>query len=305
MKKDDAKVLLSSVYDEILAHIDRNDDQVDEELLIDFLHDIANAVIKSDFNKSFDFYSQQLTFEDEYKLLAEQSLHSYSNTSDKFAELTKEQLKALDELHESKIDITAVTDRFASIQSDLHGEISQANSTISELIQRVKELENKAAIDPLTKVYNRRGLDSYLDTIINHHHQKDLVMHLYMIDIDDFKKVNDTYGHLVGDKVLIFVANMLKKTLRDGDKVFRFGGEEFVIVLNRITHEGCKMVAERLLDLVRNNKLISQSGQISVTMSIGATQFKTGDTIETLIQRADEALYLAKENGKDQLKVKT
>ena len=268
------------------------------------MHNVAHALIKSDIRKSFDFYSQQLTFEDEYKLLAEQSLHSYSDSNEKFSELSKEQEEELKRLHESRIDINALTDRFSSIQSDLHSEVDRANTTISELVKRVKELENKASIDPLTKVYNRRALDSYLNAFLEHTNQKELAMHLFMIDVDNFKKINDNYGHLIGDKVLIFLANLLKKTLRDGDKVFRYGGEEFVIVLNRITDEGCKLVADRLLDLVRNNKLLSQNEQIAVTMSIGATQYKPGDTIETLIQRADEALYLAKKSGKDQLKVK-
>ena len=140
MKKDDAKIILSSIYDEILTHLDRNEEEVEDILLINFLHNVAHALIKSDIRKSFDFYSQQLTFEDEYKLLAEQSLHSYSDSNEKFSELSKEQEEELKRLHESRIDINALTDRFSSIQSDLHSEVDRANTTISELVKRVKEL---------------------------------------------------------------------------------------------------------------------------------------------------------------------
>ena len=89
MKKDDAKTILSNICEEIRTHIDQNDKEVDEAPLIDFLHDVAHAVVNNDFKQHFDFHSQQLSFEEEYKLLAEQSLDSYSNTSEKFSELSK------------------------------------------------------------------------------------------------------------------------------------------------------------------------------------------------------------------------
>lgn len=304
MKKDDAKALISNIHDEILSQVNRSEDEVDEALFIDYLHDIAHALLKSDFKRPFNFFSPALTFEEEYKLLAQQSLDSYTDTSEKVAEISREQLDALDALQGTTINVDDLAQRFSSIQSHLSGEVDRANSTINSLVNRVKELESKAAIDPLTKTYNRRTLDTYLQTILEHTEDRAIQMHLFMIDVDDFKSINDTYGHLVGDKVLIFLSNLLKKTLRDGDKVFRYGGEEFIIILNRITNDGCRLVAERLLELTRNNKLISQKQQISVTISIGATPYRAGDTMESIIQRADEALYLAKKSGKNQLKVK-
>jgi diguanylate cyclase (GGDEF)-like protein len=121
------------------------------------------------------------------------------------------------------------------------------------------------------------------------------------LDVDDFKVINDTFGHIAGDKILIFIANILKKTLRDGDKVFRYGGEEFVIVLNRITDEHCKNITLRILELIRKNKLIYKGQSINVTMSIGATKYKESDNEDTLMSRADKALYRAKNSGKNQM----
>jgi diguanylate cyclase (GGDEF)-like protein len=124
-----------------------------------------------------------------------------------------------------------------------------------------------------------------------------------MIDADNFKLINDKFGHIAGDKVLIFLAKLFKKALRDGDRVYRFGGEEFIILLNRTDMEGAKLVAERLLTLCRSNKPLFQNQQISVTLSIGMTQLKEGDTIDTIIERSDTALYKAKNNGKDRLEM--
>lgn len=304
MKKDDAKVLLLNIYDEITQHIDNGGEEINEILLIDFLHDIANALFKSNFSSPFNFYSQHITFEDEYKHLAEQSLFSYSGSKDKFSELTKEQQIALEKVSTDLLDFNEFSQRLELIQSHMNEEILDANTTITQLLDRVRELESKASIDPLTKVYNRRALQSYMDNLFSlEQKNRHFNMHLFMLDIDDFKKVNDTYGHTTGDKVLIFLSNILKKTLRDGDKVFRYGGEEFVIILNRISPEQCKLVAERILNLVRSNKLLTKQDQILVTLSIGSTKFKHGDTMESIIHRADKALYLAKNSGKDQLKV--
>ncbi|MDQ7067948.1 MAG: GGDEF domain-containing protein [Sulfurimonas sp.] len=122
-----------------------------------------------------------------------------------------------------------------------------------------------------------------------------------MLDIDDFKVINDTFGHVAGDKVIMFIANILRSTLRDGDKVFRYGGEEFVIILNRITPEVCLEVTNRILKLIRSNQLIYKGHPLSVTISIGATQYTNGDTPESIITRADKALYKSKINGKDQM----
>jgi len=304
MNKEDAKVLLSNIYDKVGQHIDRQDDKINETVLIDFLHEIANSLFENNFKSPLNLYSQRFSFDREYKLLAEKSIHSYSGSNEKFSELAKAQQTVLDNVSTDLFDFDEFSRRFETIQSHLNEEVLKANTTIGQLLSRVKELENKASVDSLTKVYNRRALKSHLDSIFSlEQNNHDLNMHLFMIDIDDFKKVNDTYGHVTGDKVLIFLSNILKKTLRHGDKIFRYGGEEFIIILNRITPEQCKLVAERILNLVRSNKLLTNQNQIVITLSIGSTQFKRGDTMESIIGRADKALYLAKNSGKDQLKV--
>jgi diguanylate cyclase (GGDEF)-like protein len=145
-------------------------------------------------------------------------------------------------------------------------------------------------------------LTQHLESLCdNKSYAKDV--HLYMIDIDDFKSINDTYGHIVGDKVLIFLANILRKTLREGDKIYRYGGEEFVVVLNRIQRSECLKVAQRIVSLVDINKLIYKELNVNVTISLGITSLKDDDTPDSFIARADKALYEAKKNGKNRIEM--
>jgi diguanylate cyclase (GGDEF)-like protein len=160
----------------------------------------------------------------------------------------------------------------------------------------------KTTLDPLTKVYNRYALQEHLNTLLARTNRNADVFVL-MTDIDDFKQINDRFGHIAGDKVLIFIAKLLKKALRDGDRVYRFGGEEFIILLNRTDQNGARLVAERLLTLCRNNKPLFQHQQIAVTLSIGMTKIGENDTMDTVIDRSDTALYRAKNNGKDCLEM--
>ena len=298
MKKEDAKTILANVHDEIRSHIEKYDGDVDRSVLIDFLHDIANALIKSEFKAPFNFYTPHLTFEEEYRELAQRSLDSYTDSSRAFAEITQQHQEAIDTL----VDTEHLTRRFSDIQSHLSSEVERASETINKLTSRIRELEGKVALDPLTKVLNRRAMDQYLAQMVavQEHHTP---MHLLLIDVDNFKQINDNFGHVAGDKVLMVLANIMKSTLRDSDRIFRYGGEEFIIILNRISDEGCKIVAERILTLARNNKLLYKNNQFSVTLSIGASMLQSGDTVEGLIERADKALYRAKQRGKDQMEV--
>jgi diguanylate cyclase (GGDEF)-like protein len=303
MEKENAKELVNRIYDEIITHIDQAE-KVNESEIIDFLHELAHSLITSHFDNSSTCLNFRTSFENEYRQLAESSIDSYKSSNDIIAKLTVEHQSAFEQMNiNGEIDIDAYVERFNAIQTDMSSEVTRATDTISGLFSRIQELETLAAVDPLTKIYNRRSLDSYLEMMLQSGMDRHLEMHLMMIDLDDFKQINDVHGHQAGDKVLIFIANLLRKTLRDGDKVFRYGGEEFVIILNRISEMGCMNVGHRLLALSRSSKLISKNEQITVTFSIGATAYVAGDTIHTIIQRADNALYQAKAAGKNQLKV--
>lgn len=303
MNKNDAKVIVDEVYDAIIARIANTPDPINESELIDFLHEIAQKLFTSSFKVPLNLYTPKISFDVEYQSIAKEGLASYQNTNDIMATLTERQREILSESFEQKlIDEASISERFREIQDHMNKEISKANQTITELVSQIKDLEVKSSIDPLTKVYNRNKMDEYLQSAcLNSKNTKNL--HLLMIDIDDFKYINDHFGHLAGDKVLIFLANIFKKTVRDGDKVFRFGGEEFVIVVNRTDPTGAVMVAERIMEIVRNSKLLFKEQQMGVTLSIGIAHYEEGDDAESILLHADQALYRAKNMGKDQLQV--
>jgi diguanylate cyclase (GGDEF)-like protein len=238
-----------------------------------------------------------------YKDIAMQSIGSFTDSNKAIEEITTEQTELLNCEHEhSYIDVNLISEKICDLQSHLNNEVNRANQMIQELNNQVHELELTTTLDPLTKAFNRHALQKHFTELLS----KDRFSHemfILMIDIDNFKLINDKYGHIAGDKVLIFASKLLKKALRDGDKLYRFGGEEFVILLNRTDLEGATLVGNRLLSLCRQNKPLYKNEQISVTLSIGLTPIRDDDTIDSLIHRSDVALYRAKKTGKDRLEM--
>ena len=305
MKNNIATDIINEVYNEIITDIKRRGDDIDESEIIDFLHTIAQRLFANSFHTPLNLHSQQLTFEDEYEALAKSSIRSYQDTNTVMESIHKQQDDLLnsDEIPDDKLfNSEVISKQFKDIQINMDSEITKANQTISELHTQLRDLEKKSKIDALTKTFNRQAMNEFMQRKCN---QNDFAhnFHLMILDIDDFKEVNDTFGHIAGDKVLIFLANIFKKTLRDGDPVFRYGGEEFVIILNRTNQEGAIQVAQRIIELVRHNKLLFKNKQMSITLSIGLAHCNSDDTPISIIDRADKALYQAKHMGKNQLQI--
>ncbi len=160
------------------------------------------------------------------------------------------------------------------------------------------KLEFQAHYDPLTKVLNRRSFIAIYNSIIN---RKDIFPASFMImDIDDFKKINDTYGHNVGDKVLKKIVNVIKDNIRKKDLFVRWGGEEFIIFFPETDIDQAKVVAEKIRRLIEN---LEFEEDFKVTVSIGITELKKGEFLVEAIKRADRALYKAKRNNKNRVEV--
>jgi diguanylate cyclase (GGDEF)-like protein len=300
MQKDDLKSLTKHIYENMLEHID-NEKNPTREHIVNFLHNAIDIVSGIDKNKIDSIEHNKETLANTYKEIAKQGLSSYKETNGRFQELSQQIYETTaNHTKDRQIDLTMLTDKFNDIQTLMSDEVTKANNVISQLTQQVKTLEETSNLDSLTKVFNRRALSSYLSTLCLKNDIKH-ELHVLMLDIDNFKNINDRYGHIAGDKILIFIANILKKTLRDGDKIFRYGGEEFIIILNRIEKDKCMNIALRLLELVGGNNLIYKGETINVTISIGTTMFIKGDSPDSIISRADKALYKAKENGKNQM----
>ncbi|QOY53862.1 GGDEF domain-containing protein [Candidatus Sulfurimonas marisnigri] len=299
MQKEELKSLAKEMYDNLIVSIDEQD-SASVEQLVNYLGTATEAISNIDGSDITTLEYAKLTFHNAYKEIAAEGLKQYQSTNGKFLEISQEQSTILDQYLVKDIDLPDVTKKFYEIQKQMSDEIEKANEIIINLSNQVKTLETKSSIDSLTKVYNRSALSVYLETLCEEGNSN-YEVHMLIMDLDDFKLVNDTYGHIAGDKILIFISNILKRTLRDGDKIFRYGGEEFIIILNRIDAKRCMSITNRILELVRANNLIYKGKTINVTGSIGTTMFKTGDTPDSLIERADRALYIAKNNGKNQV----
>ncbi len=169
--------------------------------------------------------------------------------------------------------------------------------------QKEKILQNKADRDPLTLIYNRGYFESHVPEKIKAAHAAQLPFAVLMIDADFFKNVNDTYGHKIGDKVLMEMAHIIERSLRPDDVVARYGGEEFVVFLNNVTPEISVLVAERLRKAIEGALVYSEKGEpVRWTVSIGVAPSGVSDDVGALIKMADDAMYVAKTNGRNQVK---
>lgn len=158
------------------------------------------------------------------------------------------------------------------------------------------QLEQLATFDPLTGVRNRRTMDEELQAAVTSAARTGVPYALIMLDLDHFKRVNDNHGHSIGDKVLVQVAQTLEQSIRKADHLFRFGGEEFVILLTGTREAGAKSVIRSLREKMA---LEIESPEGTVTASFGAALLRTGEDSESWLARADAALYRAKDAGRD------
>ncbi|PHQ55717.1 MAG: GGDEF domain-containing protein [Sulfurimonas sp.] len=299
MHKEDLKSLINQMHKELIENIDAHENPSKEQV-VTFLQDATNAISSLKEESLNDLERSKLMFTNAYREVAKDSLASYANSNSAFEELAQIHEETLISATDLHLNLPQIAQKFTDLQKQMFSEVEKANSIITDLTTQINELERNSNLDSLTKVFNRRALTTYLERLCNKGNIA-YELHLLVLDIDDFKVINDTFGHIAGDKVLMFIANILRSTLRDGDKVFRYGGEEFVIILNRITPAVCVEVSNRILNIIRSNQLIYQGSSLNVTMSIGATQYSNGDKPEDIIARADKALYKSKKSGKDQM----
>lgn len=159
----------------------------------------------------------------------------------------------------------------------------------------------KALIDPLTGLPNRAAWSERLDYEVNAWHQRGNSLSLAMLDLDHFKRINDGYGHLAGDKVLKIIANVLSKRLRPTDFIARFGGEEFVLLMPDSTLADALAVGEVLREAIAACPFHFKGEPVTITVSMGVAQFQPGERSDLALKRADEALYRAKAAGRNQV----
>ncbi len=180
--------------------------------------------------------------------------------------------------------------------------LGKLEKTQTEITRQNKKLQKLATRDPMTDCLNRRSLFLGLDELFSEAKSSQELLSFIMVDIDHFKAVNDTYGHTTGDRVIVFLANCLKKNARDMDLVGRFGGEEFCVILPGANVNEAADVAERIRLSVQNEHGGDYTEELKITASFGVSQFNHEMTeAQKLVETADEALYEAKEGGRNQV----
>ncbi len=237
--------------------------------------------------------------------IARESIKEFSKANESIKKISKKSSIDLNKITKDleELDNTQLITSFNEFHSNLLKTLKEADGTIMKLQEEILQLEKESNIDPLTKLYNKRALLKDMESILECGKNKTLDLSLIIFDLDDFKHVNDTYGHIAGDKTLIYVGKVLKNALRREVKTYRFGGEEFVVVLNRIDTKEAQKIAERILKTISDSKLIYKNNTIQITLSGGIAHHKAGDTTDSIIERADRALYEAKNAGKNRIVV--
>jgi diguanylate cyclase (GGDEF)-like protein len=161
-------------------------------------------------------------------------------------------------------------------------------------------MERITQIDALTDCYNHKSFHEYLDKLIEQRESKHSLLHLAIIDIDNFKKVNDTYGHWVGDIVLKSVSHTLKELVTPNEYVARYGGEEFAVIFTGKTGEEAYQILDKIRLEIAQTKHPEMDHQ-SVTVSMGLQSYVEGEERENLFKRADHSLYTSKKTGKNKI----
>ncbi|NQY93921.1 MAG: diguanylate cyclase, partial [Campylobacteraceae bacterium] len=223
-----------------------------------------------------------------------------------FGELFFKRLQSIDEskrvvlMLDKSMEPKSFFINISVIDADKHIYLISLTDITKMTIEKVN-IEQKAYYDGLTGVYNRNKLNEFFAQELLRVERYKRNLSVAIIDIDHFKNFNDTYGHLVGDEVLIMMAQKVEQKVRKTDMFARWGGEEFVIVFVETKLEDAVATSNNIREHIEK---LSHKTAGGVTASFGLTQYKDGDTLETLFKRCDDALYVAKENGRNRVEVK-
>ncbi|MCW8884072.1 MAG: sensor domain-containing diguanylate cyclase [Motiliproteus sp.] len=195
-------------------------------------------------------------------------------------------------LHNSQGEVIGAIETLMNISGRKKAEL--------ELIARERTYREQSITDSLTGLYNSRYFHQQLELAVANTERFERPFSLCFLDLDHFKQLNDNHGHLVGDKVLESFAEMVSSSLRKVDSGYRYGGEEFALLLPGTDENGAKLVAERIRQHLSDHHFQLERGKcLNASVSIGIAEYHSGDTVRGLLKRADQALYQAKDAGRD------
>lgn len=323
--EDEAAEDIKAVKNNITEH-----DAIDDLLksALDIIRIIANNINKERKSAQSFLVSLNQTLEELHHSIVTTSKHSKSmgqefdtlnkRIESKIKNLTAQtheatsisSLKALvdNELKSLSQDLIAKErleqeDRKALINSfdEINQRVGSLETKLSKYKKRLNEQRFKSMLDGLTKLPNRAAFDERFHHEFHLFDVQESDVTLVVIDVDHFKSINDKYGHSAGDKTLQVIAKALQRSIRQSDFIARYGGEEFVLLMPGMMLENASIPLEKLRKAIKNIPFKFKDSQVQITVSIGATQFKKGDTPLVAFDRADDALYTAKKTGRDRL----
>lgn len=259
--------------------------------------------------ESFDKINQGLdALINNTRAVVEATSKKASDVGDAFEEqvVSIAAVKNVEDLKKVVADIVIETQGLADLSKKLKSELDSANQEMESLRDELTQARESAAIDALTGLFNRGAFDRALNNLIEQADERDAC--LTMLDLDHFKKVNDSFGHIIGDNVLKFTATLLRKHVEPHHYVARYGGEELAIIMPDTSIDKASEIAEKIRESLACSRLKKRNSSESIgqiTVSIGISSLKQGDTAEDFIMRADNALYKAKETGRNKVVLET
>ena len=226
----------------------------------------------------------------------------YNKALDHFCSYVGDKDRDLGNLEQALHTLLGATREMEGVNRTLESRLTNSSSEITRLREDMENLKREALTDGLTGIANRKAFDMQLRDAMMNAMEDGKPLSLVLLDIDHFKKFNDTYGHLIGDQVIRLMAESLKRNVKGQDTAARYGGEEFAIILPNTLLGNAVMFGNQLRRYIESHKVVSKSGNTTigkVTASFGVAEFRPGEPVAKLIERADKALYLAKENGRN------
>jgi diguanylate cyclase len=220
-----------------------------------------------------------------------------------------EQITRLDDIKRIKQELTDQIEQMRETvrkkQSHDIGDLEMLSKKVSVLDTELKKARADSMLDGLTGIGNRRAFDLKIRELVDGMTMSGSPLSLLMLDIDNFKKINDGYGHQIGDRVLVALARKCHSLIRNDDIMARYGGEEFVILLPNASLDNAVTKADSICKSIANTRYalddVEPGNTLSITISIGVSVFSNGDSPLTVVERADKALYLAKRRGKNRV----
>lgn len=295
------------------------------------IHDEAMAALASmhvppyplQYKKEFDKIFHSITDNTLREALKDNvSMDDKLESITKYIELTKVALNAFAESHANISNVASkqnellssfspydsnnndscirMADGLTQLGGDMASELQRSQQRIEQLHEQLDLALRDVTTDPLTHLYNHRKYMEDLGEMIPSGLERNLPLLSIMINADKFQNINHTYGHIAGDKVLYFLAQTIKSMSRPGDQVYRFGGDQIAIIVNRYEQENALSIIEKIRTKVEHSHLIYSGKSIELTVSIGATMHIKGDDMDTLIERTEKNLLISKSNGGNQ-----